>query len=416
MSCLIYPAHESSSSADELKEQRALLLSDLSIPHVDAVVREINGKLVIDNQMLEGFLRILELVVVYEHFAVSRLPYLTGLDEQVSDLQQRIDSSEAYFAESGVANLEEPLWSALRSHGLVSCPLLESYPDQKTPDAYIRDLIAASPSFRESMGSGWENWIEYEEQLLWFSLHQGIPMALTDYARKANLPYYIPTRSTNHDLSYLDDLNRLMEQDIAKRLLDASSAGIRNEIQELAQLGFNVELPPSPIAGLLLEKASTPEDLIEVAFDLREKYSSFRRRVHELETSLGDPSESFKSKVKTKKEIIRVISKLDNRSDFSIRKNIESSASFFDSMESAVLRDGEFSLKKATDAVLSKPVEWVLDRFRNRKYRVLFASRDAVLRSSGYKRKVADIFGMPHSDESFFENSCPTCGNAHCTQ
>jgi hypothetical protein len=170
-------------------------------------------------------------------------------------------------------------------------------------------------------------------------------------------------------------------------------------------------MPPSPVAAWILREAHTKEDLVKVALQLRNDMKGVRQQLNDLQREMMDASNSVQSRIRHAREVRRVLAALDPKGPMDVKKEISSYSSIADSIKESILDNKDFTIKKVADVMMSKPIEYLIDRFRNRKYRVLFNLKHKFLSDSGYHGKVCSVLGHDLGD-SCVEISMEYCGHA----
>lgn len=135
--------------------------------------------------------------------------------------------------------------------------------------------------------------------------------------------------------------------------------------------------------------------MLSIALELRQKYSPFRRMCQELELVLYDPGVSVQKKMRAVAEIDRVVKKLWGGHVGGVDRYIRSTGSLADSILN--FQDEGLSVEKITDHLVSAPAEYVIEKIRNRKYRLLFDARDSFLRQESVEASVSRLFATSKS-------------------
>ena len=389
-------------SAESLRGSGALLMSEHSIPESDAIVRQRGNELIqVELQYLEDHLRFLELVCWYDELLVGELPFIVKLDPDRLD-REVVRASNKYAAHSGDADLRVRTITELQKRGVLNRRCVVPTEDMITPDVYIRRLIESSSEYRtqihfEGNIKDWSD-VEFEEQLVWYSRHHGIPYALGEFAKHAGILARVPDASHNVDLKSLDGMESSISTNVWAKLLDRLTQGARKEVEALESLGVPLHLPPSPIASWIIQEANSKEDFLKVAMQIRDRIKDTRDHVIGLQREMMDQTLAVKTRLSRAREIKRVMRRLDPSAEIDIKSEIRSYSSLVESIKETVLGEDGFSVDKATDIILSKPIEWIVDRFRNRKYRLLFDIKKRFLADRSYHSKVCEIFGFRLGD------------------
>ncbi|HEV2600105.1 hypothetical protein [Sphingopyxis sp.] len=392
----------------------ALIIDTHSLPEADASVIETeNGKIKIQIQYFEEYLRFLELICWCEEAVIGVMPLTTMLPPK-KITRKLIKSCGKFGQHSGIANIQEKAISRLTEEKIIKTRALTSDPDALRPDIYVRRLLAASPSYRENFRPGIDlsNWTEEDEKsLIWYTMHHGNACALTDFAQRAKLLSHIPIVSHNVDIEALDDVENRIQASIVAKIADRLSAGAKKEVEALEVLGTSIQLPPSPVAAHILREAKNKEDLILVALQLRDNLKEIRHHLNGLQSTMLDEDVSVDKRIRVGKEIQRLMLKLSPTASIDTKKSIQSYSSFVENIKDSILDSENFTIKKATDIIISKPIEYIIDRFRYRKYRVLFDMKNKFLSDKSYHSRICSILGYKMSDQDV-SISLDYCGHA----
>jgi hypothetical protein len=106
-----------------------------------------------------------------------------------------------------------------------------------------------------------------------------------------------------------------------------------------------------------------------------------------------------------------VLAKLSPHDPVDVKKELQSYSSFLDGIHQSLVSESGFTVKRAADLILSKPIEHVIDRFKFRKYRFLFDMKNRFLKDASYHNKLCSLFGFKLSD-AHVSISQHYCGHA----
>ncbi len=398
----------------DLRGTGSLIIDEHSLPEADAsVLQRSDGIVDIQIQYFEEYLRFLELMCWCEDAVIGVLPIPVRLPPE--EISEEIFKASGHFGRhSGQADLQKKTIERLETDGVIKRRALKADDDMLGPDTYVRRLLAASPSYRDHFKPGLDlsRWTqEDEERLIWYTRHHGSSCVLTEFARRAKLLSHIPIVSHNVDIGSLDILEETIQSNVVGRLMERLSVGAKKELESLEALGASLNLPPSPVAAHILRESNTKDDLVSVALQLRSSLKGVRQHVNGLQHDMLDENLAVDTRLRRAKEIQRVMSKLSPEQPIDMKKKIQSYSSFVDNIKDSVLDGGEFTIRRATDIIISRPVEMVIDRFRFRKYRVLFDMKNKFLTDSSYHKKVCSVLGY-RADDPSVNVSLHYCGHA----
>ncbi|MBW9051051.1 hypothetical protein [Rhizobium mesosinicum] len=375
-----------------------IILSDFSFPSADAVYDDRSRT--ISKQFLREYLSYLEVLVLYDKLLVVKQPYVVTA-EDYEDKSSPIHTGFAYFDYAGDANLRESL-DKLRAQESWIINTTFDLPDVEfQPTAYAAQTLALFGINKSDDGH-----MLHAADLYEAVFRLGQPYAAFEVARHFSLPFYGPKIEYHPLVLQMEKDVTVAERHIAhhfKKHLDAGAAAVLSELQKYQE---TISFSASPIGALILTKATKPAEMLTVALDLRDTYEPFRKHCQELENALFSPDTSPRDKLKIVAEINRILEKLWGRGEGGIERHIKSSANLVDYAIDA--SEGVFSAKKSIELLVSAPVKHVIDRIRDRKYRLLFDAKNSFLKQKSVEQAVAKLFstGNNLAEVNFQEITC----------
>jgi len=397
----------------QLAESRALLISQHSLPEADAALLITrNGEAEVQVQYFEEYLRFLELACWNESLVIGWLSVEIGLDpNNVSN--DFVARASAFGTHAGAADLQMKTLALLKAEGVLSSANLTVPKDMLRPDQYVRRLLKIYPTYKQQTGlTGqiFQDEHSFERALAWYSIHHGVPFALTELARRAGITSFIPSASHNTDIDALDAAEETIETNVVTLLRERLSTAERSELQALRKLGAKIALPPSPVTAWILREARSADQIPQIAMQVRTKLKAVRDHVSSIQAALLDETQPVSKRLKFANEIEHVLKKL-NPDGLDLKKELQSHSTFIDGVHQAVTADGPLTLKKVADVILSNSIERIFERVRYRKYRVLFDMRNKFLNDAGYHEKLCSLFGLNIQDPGV-RVSLDYCGHA----
>jgi len=229
------------------------------------------------------------------------------------------------------------------------------------------------------------------------ALTYGSALYVSECCRGASIPYWLRLKEEEMLTSNIQIENALKSSvmDAIKTGLDA---GAKKQLQELYKIGVRTVFPRTPIASIIIENSSKPEDINTVALQLRDEYKQIRNYIHQIQEELLNEEASLEKKIKINKELQGLCSELWLEQKEGWRTVIEPATGFLSlSIESATAPTIQ-TVPKAVDYILKQPYELTIRAMRRRKLRVLLEAKKSFLRSKHWSQKLAHIFGISEED------------------
>jgi len=156
--------------------------------------------------------------------------------------------------------------------------------------------------------------------------------------------------------------------------------------------------PETPIAAQLLSQASSPEDLLQVALQMRDEYSSLRRSMCDLESQLCGDDITLEKKTKICRQLHAMAQELRKDPEGALRRETVD----LTGLVAAIPAAGEpLSLATTSNAVgklMSLPVDVLLRAIRRRRIRIMFKTKKSFLRLRSSCSMLASLFGFSASE------------------
>lgn len=185
-----------------------------------------------------------------------------------------------------------------------------------------------------------------------------------------------------------------MRRSVAELMLDRLNSGARKELAQIAQLGVLTTFPETPIASLILQRATSPIGLIDAAIELRAEFASYRRHMNQIEHDLANESQSLKIRLKRAKEIEQLASTLWAGSKTDLRASAIGVSEVLFALPEVVADPTVSTLKGLAAKIASLPVDVILDLYRKRKVRLLLKAKRSFLRGGDQTTNVARVLNV----------------------
>src|SRR4051794_4845040 len=99
----------------------------------------------------------------------------------------------------------------------------------------------------------------------------GVPLHTAQAAGMASIPFILGPREGRAVVGYEQE-NLRIRRSVTQILLDRLNRGARNEIEKLTELGPAWIFPETPIAQIIVNRASNVEGLVDAALELRKEF------------------------------------------------------------------------------------------------------------------------------------------------
>jgi len=221
----------------------------------------------------------------------------------------------------------------------------------------------------------------------------GAPLHVVEAAGVAKVPYVLGHHEERH-LQGFESENLRTRKSVAELMLDRLNSGARKELAQIAQLGVMTSFPETPIASLILQRATSPLGLIDAAIELRAEFASYRKHMNQIEHDLANESQSLKTRLKRVKEIERLASSLWSSSKTDLRASAIGVSEALFALPEVVADPTASTLKGLVSKIAALPVDAVLDLYRKRKIRLLLKAKRSFLRSGDQLANVARVLNV----------------------
>ncbi len=369
-----------------------IIITDNILPDPVGIIYHENDKL-INVDKLEEYLKFLELIVFYNRLIILHYDFSNIFDDEIlkvsfyrqftyvgdveadgfDDVKEKLEKANVLF-EAGVdLGHQTPLHYVQK---YVKSPLLQEK---------FNNFIPFSPNSSDS---------EFRDEAAYakLSLDFGLPIALSEFARIARLPYFTPAAQFEH-ISWLENIEHKTQIGVVGSLRKAFNESLSRELELFDNFGFSTPFPKTPIASIILQESKGPNDLLEVACQLRREFNNFRETFNEYENELRREDLSLKRKLKMLHEIKHLTDELAPNMDRSLQKTTIELTNFINICAKAPLDISIKSIPDLVSSVISKPFDLVVAALKKRKIRILLKMQKKFLKSKNNVERLASIFG-----------------------
>lgn len=380
-----------------------LLLTQHAFPLADYIVQASEQReLFFFPYFVEQLLQFLECVVLYDRLVIGTCQVESEHAEKVlrGDVFERWAPGQIISEHYPVAQLGDLTYDRLKTTGILAEELV------RLPIA-SRDLFdrqfASSIVLREKVDD-LEERLRTEERdpelrhelavlLAWADV--GRPLYLAEAARTAGVSHHLAWWEADQ-IATVEKNERQIFKSVVSRLADRLADGARAEFQRIESLGGRTLFPETPVAWEIISNASSAENLLDVALQLRDEYRAFRRHVQTLESELRSDDITAGKKVKIVADLDRVVADMWPSERRGLRREFIDAVSIAAALP-AQLPSSIPSVAGTIRSLLSQPVDLLLRAFRNRRYRVMFRAKRRLLKGKHSVPQLAKVFGLPSS-------------------
>lgn len=347
-------------------------------------------------KQLQYFLEFLEFVVLTERLIVPVPQFSKRTQKIVSSKRHGLDF--AIFHVAGDLPLDtESVVEKLTSAGvLFECGIAVGDP---TADDVVARLLPTSRSlqsqFSTFLQSATTNEISdpFAYATASMAFWAGAPLHVAEAAGLLKLPYVLGHHEELH-LQGFENENLKTRKSVAELMLDRLNSGARKELAQIAQLGVLTTFPETPIASLILQRATSPTGLLDAAIELRAEFASYRRHMNQIEHDLANESQSLKIRLKRAKELEQLASSLWAGSKTDLKTSAMGVSEALFSLPEVIADPSASTLKGLAARIAALPVDAVLDLYRKRKIRLLLKAKRSFLQGSDQTANIARVLNV----------------------
>lgn len=350
----------------------------------------------IDFHKIQSLLEFLEHVVLCERLIVPIPRYSRRSEKLIYGRKTWIDYA-VFHATGDLDYTTEHLSERLESAGVLVHA--EVHVGEPTSDDLVATLLPRSPWMQgrfahylsfESIGGRSDKFAAVQAHM---AARVGAPLHTAEAAGLACVPFILSDRESKEIAGYERESLRVRKS-VTQILLDRLNRGARREVEKLADLGPVSIFPETPIARMIVGDATSPDGLIDVALDLRQEFSSFRREMNQIESDLSRENVALSVRLKRLSELERLADSLWKERKTDLRTNALSVSEALVAIPETLTTPSPDSIGSLANKLLALPVERLVDIYRRRKVRLLLKAKRSFLAGNDSTMKLAKIFGV----------------------
>lgn len=341
----------------------------------DAIITA-NGRF--DAKELKSYLKILELVVLYEKIGV-----ITGVAGSIGRIWITPTTGLSLRAKERLNEERILMQAQLKFTG----PSPRDYLDKFLPlSEELQSRLEADRSFVAEHELG-----EPTRELSMRRLENDFePLVISDEAAKGGIPYFFSdhehAQSIWSERMEIHLTRGLME--LLRAQLDAGAAEIYSRLE---QVGTPVVFPATPIAATIIDEAKSPEDMLQVALQLRTDAKRLRSQLIEFEKNLFNDQVSLKEKSRILLDIQALSDELWHSKDSALQRE----SLVLPGLVAAVATDLTVgTIGSLISSLASAPFSLLRKALRRRRVRVLLKAKKGFLSGTDRLGKLATLFGI----------------------
>lgn len=350
----------------------------------------------VDFRQIQKFLEFLEHVVLCERLIVPITRYSRETDKLIRGKRSWMDF--AVFRAAGDLNYSDTdVARALENAGVLVYAGIEV--GESTADEVVAKHLPRSRWMRERFAyySGLPPITQSTNKLhmgnAHMAAHIGAPLHMAEAAGITKVPFILSPYEAK-ELSGFEAETLHVRRSVTQLLLDRLNRGAKKEIEKLAEFGPVSMFPETPIARLIVEKASNPSGLVDGALQLRSELAPFRRAMNQLESDLACDAQPLSLRLKRLRELQTLADSIWKDTKTDLRTNALSISEAFFAIPETMASPAPSSLKSLVNTLLALPVERVVQIYKQRKLRLVLRAKRRFLRTNDTTVKLARILGV----------------------
>lgn len=347
-------------------------------------------------KQLQYLLEFLEFVVLTERLIVPVPEFSKRTQKLVSSRRHWIDFAIFYAAGDLPLDTEDVVEKLTSAGVLHQCGIAVGDP---TADDVAARLLPTSKSLQDQFktflqratADGVPDPFSYATSSM--AYWAGAPLHVAEAAGAAKVPYVLG----HHEERYLqgfENENLRTRKSVAELMLERLNGGARKELEQISQLGVLTTFPETPIASLILQRATSPAGLLDAAIELRSEFASYRKHMNQIEHDLANESQSLKVRLKRAKELERLASSLWAGSKTDLKASAIGVSEALFTLPEVVGDPTASTLKGLASKIAALPVDAILDLYRKRKVRLLLKAKRSFLRGGDQAANIARVLSV----------------------
>jgi hypothetical protein len=308
------PTHRAPTSGGLVATPGDVLFSHFALPAPDLILqgfRRTQGEKrdpVVSFSALQRLLEFLEYVVLTERLIIP-VPRFTVQTERMLKARSLAIHFEVFRMRGDLAFTDGDIADRLEDAGVLCHAHIGV--GAATADELIERLLPSSAALQGEFVQYIESPVahrNFDKQAIakaQLAVHLGAPLHVAEAAGLARTPFVLSSFEIESLSAYERETARFRKS-VGMVLLDRVSAAVRKELSNLTDLGLLATFPETPIASMILHDSSSPQEMLEVALQLRTQLAPFRRDLNALEHSLANEDQPLKARLKQLRELERV--------------------------------------------------------------------------------------------------------------
>lgn len=381
-----------------------LIFSNLARPNPNAIISpaSLDEKPFFRPQLLESYLQFLESIVINERLVLTDVICYDKSDKKL--LGSEFIKSLEYWSWSGSLDIEEDLVNQLYKNNILK--VVQLNPETYSPKSYIRRYLKISKFLQEKLQHEEKSELQRKKKeidfakqaaLLVLATEYGSPIAISEFARDKGVPYMLGEIELNF-ISKLDNVEIDLSRGIISHLKKRLDENSQNLINQLSKIATPLIFPKTPIAWTIIRDSNKPEDLIQVALQVRKDFSNFRKDIISLEEELFDDNTTIHRKQKILYEIDLMAKGLWSEENLTHQKISQEIANLINLIPSDLSFNPAREIPNITSYLLTKPINSLIAAFHTRKIKVLLKAQKDYMRSKLWIQKLSKVFSFPEDD------------------
>ena len=380
-----------------------LLLAHNAIPNADHILwpDPPGGPLTLNVNALEDYLRFLEFVVLYDRIIVVESPYMTGTSCEVVTGGMRV--FRIPLVRRCPLDLQEGCNKTLEKEQILKKQTVES--DDPMPEDFVT-MYAATPKVRNALQKEWriasddDEWSgQFKNDLAFARVARsfGSAMFLSNFAKQTQAPIVFSSEQTDA-IGGIEKSELSMRRAVINDLKERLDAGALDEIKRIEARGVNTIFPQTPLGWEIVRDAIVPEDLLDIALDLRKEYKQLRESMIEVDKIVLSETSTIQDKKKALREIEGLAREIWPTCRDGVHEKVLTEASSLLELAAAMGKpDGGLDVSAKLAKILSTPIGLILRALRRRRVKVLLKAKREFMYGRDFIGKIASVFNIPES-------------------
>lgn len=358
---------------------------------------------------LKDYLKLLELLVLFERVVVGRCPSftveLTKNEFDSEDVKNVLHDYIQLYRVVPALSLGEDLRNRTKEKGIIVDTVIENGQIQ-LPNELVKRYMTIDRSLKDKfekycsdikVGYKIEGGLAERVAIAVLAPLYGGPLYVSEFCRLAGVTYWL-SEPEKEMLANQEKLESSARTQVIGALKESLDIGARKELEKIEKLGVTTVFPESPIASSIIRESNKPEDLNIVALQMRERFGNLRRHMNAIQEEMLKEDMSIEKKIKMYAEIEKMCNELWKEKGGGWNTILNQTTSLLNTAIGASSMPRVDSLAGIVFYLLHQSYESIEGAIRRRKLRVLLESKRDFLRSKNCTGKVASIFGLTNEE------------------